>query len=63
MRFAALQEQTAFSRGVLTASDIATKAPAAKRLWRCRFCRTLLRVSAGLVRCSQCRQETEVAAA
>lgn len=62
MRFAALQERAACRRGDLTPSDVGTEAPAAKRFpWRCRFCATALLVSAGLVRCSQCHQETVVA--
>lgn len=58
MRFAAPADRAASSRGDLTSNG--TKAPAAKRLWRCRFCRTLLLVVAGLVRCNQCHQETVV---
>lgn len=62
-RFAALQERAAGRRGALTPSDVGTNAPAAKRTWRCRFCATVLLVRSGLVRCSQCLQETVVAEA
>ena len=62
MTFAAPNDRAASSRGDLT--PCRTEAPAAKRFpWRCRFCRIRQLVSAGLVRCVACRQETEVAAA